>query len=157
MRSQRPPLLSGTGRRASALACALVAAGALTSCGDSDSDKYANAQRPPRPIVISAAINDGAIQVSPAKFGAGPITLIISNQSTASQQVTLETEDDPGGSSPGEKAIETGPINPRETASVKGSVRQGTYTLHVGGDEIRGARVVVGRERPSGQDDLLNP
>lgn len=157
MRSQRPPLLSGTGRRASALVCALAAASALASCGDDDSDKYANAQRPPRPIVISAAINDRSIQVSPARFGAGPITLIISNQSTASQQVTLETEDDPGGSSPGSKAIETGPINPRETASVKGSVGQGTYTLHVGGDEIRGARVVVGKERPSGQNDLLNP
>lgn len=157
MRSQRPLLLSGTGRRASALACALIAAGALSSCGDDGNDKYANAQRPPRPIVISAAINDKSIQVSPRKFGAGPITLIISNQSAASQQVTLETEDDPGGSSPGDKAIETGPINPRETASVKGSVSQGTYTLHVGGEDIRGARVVVGKERPSGQNDLLNP
>lgn len=157
MRSQRPPLLSGTGRRASAFACALIAAGALASCGDDGSDKYANAQRPPRPIVISAAINDQSIQVSPRKFGAGPITLIISNQSTASQQVTLETEDEPGGSSPGEKAIETGPINPRETASVKGSVSQGTYTLHVGGDDIRGARLVVGKERPSAQNDLLTP
>lgn len=157
MRSQRPPLLSGTGRRASAVACALIAAGALASCGDDDGGKYANAQRPPRPIVISASISDDAIQVSPRKFGAGPITLIISNQSAASQQVTLETEDDPGGSSPGEKAIETGPINPRETASVKGSVNQGTYTLHVGGDGIHAARVVVGKERPSGQNDLLNP
>jgi hypothetical protein len=157
MRSQRPPLLSGTGRRASALACALIAAGALASCGSDDRGKYANAQRPPRPIVISAAINGDAIKVSPRKFGAGPITLIISNQSSASQQVTLETEDDPGGSSPGEKAIETGPINPRETASVKGSVNQGTYTLHVGSDDIHAARVVVGKERPSGQNDLLNP
>ena len=50
-----------------------------------------------------------------------------------------------------------GPINPRETASVKGSVNQGTYTLHVGGGDIRAARVVVGQQRPSAQDDLLNP
>lgn len=157
MRSQRPPLLSGTGRRASTLACALIAAGALTSCGSDDSSKYANAQRPPKPIVVSASINDDSIEVSPKKFGAGPITLIISNQSTASQQVTLETEDDPGGSGPGAKAIQTGPINPRETASVKGDVNQGSYTLHVGGDEIHAARVTVGKERPSAQDDLLEP
>ena len=156
MRSHRPPLLRGTGRRASAFACALTAAGALASCGD-DGTKYANAQRPPSPIVVSASIDDNAIRVSPKKFGAGPITLVISNQSTASQQVTLETEDEPGGSGPGEKAIETGPINPRETASVKGDVSEGTYSLHVGGDGIRATRVVVGAERPSAQNDLLTP
>lgn len=148
---------SGTRRRASAFACALIAAGALTSCGSDDGEKYANAQRPARPIVISASINDDAIQVSPKKFGAGPITLVISNQSTASQQVTLETDDEPGDSGPGQKAIETGPINPRETASVKGDVGEGTYTLHVGGDEIRAAQVTVGAKRASSQNDLLQP
>ena len=109
------------------------------------------------PIVISASIDDKSVEVSPRKFGAGPITLVISNQSTASQQVTLETEDEPGGKSPGEKAIETGPINPRETASVKGDLKQGTYTLHVGGDGVRAAKVVVGKQRPSSQNDLLQP
>jgi hypothetical protein len=135
----------------------LIGAGALASCGDDDSGKYANAQRPPRPIVISASINDDSIRVSPKKFGAGPITLVISNQSTASQQVTLETDDQPGDPGPGAKAIETGPINPRETASVKGDVDEGTYTLHVGGDEIRAARVTVGTKRESSQNDLLQP
>lgn len=157
MRSQRPPLPCRAGRRASTLACALLAAGGLASCGGDDSTKYANAQRPPKPIVVSASINDDSIEVSPKRFGAGPITLIISNQSTASQQVTLETEDDPGGSDPGAKAIQTGPINPRETASVKGDVNQGTYTLHVGGDDIHGAKLTVGKERPSAQNDLLEP
>ncbi len=157
MRSHRPPLLSGTGRRASAFACALAAAGALASCGDDDSAKYANAQRPPTPIVVSASIDGDTISVSPKRFGAGPITLVISNQSAASQQVTLETEDDPGGSGPGEKAIETGPINPRETASVKGDLDAGTYSLHVGDDGIRAAKVTVGKERASAQDDLLTP
>ncbi len=109
------------------------------------------------PIVISAAINDDAVSVSPKQFGAGPITLIISNQSTSSQQVTLETTDDPGGSSPGVKAIETGPISPRETASVKGEVKQGTYALRVGADGVRAARIVVGKQRPSAQNELLQP
>ena len=134
----------------------MAGAFALASCGDAD-HKYSNAERPATPIVISASIDDDSVQVSPKRFGAGPITLIISNQSNASQQVTLETDDQPGDSGPGEKAIQTGPINPRETASVKGSVNQGTYTLHVGGDDIHAARVVVGKERPSGQNDLLNP
>jgi hypothetical protein len=139
-----------------AAACALTAALVLASCG-SDDHKNTNAERPPTPIVISASINDEAISVSPKRFGAGPITLIISNQSTSSQQVTLETADDPGGSGPGVKAIETGPINPRETASVKGEVKQGTYALKVGADGVQAARIVVGKQRPSAQNDLLQP
>jgi len=134
----------------------LTAALALASCGSDDS-KRTNSERPPVPIVISAAINDEAVLVSPKRFGAGPITLVISNQSTSSQQVTLETADDPGGSSPGVKAIETGPISPRETASVKGEVKQGTYALRVGADGVRAARIVVGRQRPSAQNELLQP
>jgi hypothetical protein len=156
MRSQRPLLLRGKTRQVATAACALVAASALASCGD-DGPKYANAERPPSPIVISASINDEAIQVSPRKFGAGPITLVISNQSTSSQQVTLETDDQAGDPGPGVKAIETGPINPRETASVKGDLREGTYSLHVGGEGIHAARVVVGQQRPSSQNDLLQP
>jgi hypothetical protein len=137
-------------------ACAITVALALASCGDS-SHKYANAERPPTPIVVSASIDDKSIEVSPKKFGAGPITLIISNQSSQSQQVTLETNSEPGDSGPGQKAIQTGPINPRETASVKGQVSQGTYALRVGGDGIRAARVMVGKQRSSAQNDLLQP
>jgi hypothetical protein len=134
----------------------LTGALALASCGGSD-HKYANAERPATPIVISASIDDKSVEVSPKQFGAGPITLIISNQSTSSQQVTLETDDQPGGSGPGEKAIQTGPINPRETASVKGEVKQGTYDLRVGGDSVRAARITVGKARPTSQNDLLQP
>jgi hypothetical protein len=137
-------------------ACALVAALAVTACGSSD-HKNKNSQRPPTPIVISAAIDDQQVSVSPKRFGAGPITLVISNQSTATQQVTLETVDSPGATGPGETAVHTGPINPRETASVKAVVKPGTYELHTGGGDVRAARITVGRQRPSAQNDLLQP
>ena len=123
MRSQSPAQRRKP-RQAAVAACALAAALTLASCGSDDSTRT-NAERPPVPIVISAAINDDAVSVSPKQFGAGPIRLVISNQSTSSQQVTLETTDDPGGSGPGVKAIATGPISPRETASVKGEVKPG--------------------------------
>ncbi|HEY6760743.1 MAG TPA: hypothetical protein VI318_14695 [Baekduia sp.] len=145
-----------THRHAAVAACAITAAFALAGCGDSKST-YDNAQRPPSPIVVSASIDDQSVQVSPRKFGAGPITLIISNQSSASQRVTLESDGGPGDSGPGQKAIETGPINPRETASVKGDVSQGTYALRVGGGDVKAARITVGKERPSSQNDLLQP
>ncbi|QEC48158.1 hypothetical protein FSW04_11655 [Baekduia soli] len=127
----------------------------LAGCGGS-SPAYRNAERPAAPIVLSASIDDRAVSVSPAHLGAGPVTLVITNQSMGAQQITLETVNRPG-SGPGEKAVQTGPINPRETASVQAEVKQGTYTLHVGGDGVRAARIVVGRPRPSSQNDLLQP
>jgi hypothetical protein len=145
-----------TPRQAAAAACALTAAVLTAACGQTE-HKYANTERPATPIVISASIDDKSVVVSPREFGAGPITLIISNQSTSSQQVTLETDDQPGDQGPGEKAIQTGPINPRETASVKGEVKQGTYALRVGGDDVRPAHITVGKARPSAQNDLLQP
>jgi hypothetical protein len=98
------------------------------------------------------------VQISPRKLGAGPITLVITNQSNAAQQVTLETSEDPAGG-PGEKAVTTGPISPRETASVNADVKQGTYALRVGGGDggVKAARLVVGGPRPSSQNDLLQP
>src|SRR4051812_12001150 len=108
MRSQGPAMRR-TPRQAAAAACALTLAGALAACGGSD-HVYKNAARPATPIVISAAISDHSVIVSPKRFGAGPITLIISNQSSQSQQVTLETDSHPGDTGPGQKAIQTGPI-----------------------------------------------
>jgi hypothetical protein len=141
--------------KAAVAACAITAAFVLASCG-SDDHKYANAERPPTPIVVSASIDDKTVEVSPKKFGAGPITLIISNQSSSAQQVTLETDQQPGDDGPGQKAIETGPINPRETASVKGQVEKGTYALRVG-DGVKAATITVGKQRPTSQNDLLQP
>jgi hypothetical protein len=128
---------------------ALVAGG----CGSSSSD-YKNTPKPPAPIVVSASIGNDTVNVSPTKFGAGPITLVITNQSSDSQQVTLESADTSSG--PGTRPVQTGPINPRETASVAANVKQGTYSLKVGGD-VKDARIVVGRERKSAQNELLQP
>ena len=132
-----------------ACAVAVLAAG----CGSTAT--YHNTPKPPAPIVVSASINDQQISVSPHRFGAGPITLVITNQSSAAQQVTLETSDTRNG--PGEKAVQTGPISPRETASVQTKVDPGTYALHVGGSGVKAAQVVVGRLRKSAQNDLLQP
>ena len=138
---------------AAVAACALsvvVAAG----CGSSGGD-YKNTPKPPSPIVVSASIDNNTVDVSPKKFGAGPITLVITNQSSSAQQVTLETADTSSG--PGERALQTGPINPRETAHVSAQVKEGTYALRVGAGGVKEARIVVGRQRASSQNDLLTP
>ena len=129
---------------------------ALSACGSSHNDSQ-NAERPPTPIVISAAISDQRVSVSPKRFGAGPITLLISNQSNATQQVTLETTDTPGADQPGATAVKTGPINPSETASVKAVVQEGVYALHTAGGDVTPVTLTIGPERPSAQNDLLQP
>lgn len=128
---------------------------AVAGCG-STSHAYRNSPRPPAPVVVSASIGDQQVSVSPTHLGAGPITLVITNQSASSQQITLATRDAPG-SGPGVTAVRTGPINPRETASVRAEVRPGTYDLAVRGGAVQAARIHVGQPRPSAQNDLLQP
>ena len=110
----------------------------LAACG---SETRVNRERPPAPINVTAAIHPSRVQVSPATFGAGPIVLIVSNQSSRAQAVTFETAGRAAGIT-----SSTGSISPR-----------GTYSVRVGDRTIRPARVVVGAKRPSAQDDLLQP
>ena len=93
--------------------------------------------------------------MSPKTFGAGPIVIIVSNQTAERQTVTLETEE-LGGSQPGVRRS-TNPIDPRSTATLKVDVRQGTYAVSTRGDSIEPATVEVGKARKSAQDELLQP
>jgi hypothetical protein len=151
MRRLTQPALRKAPGRACAAACAVGLL--LAGCGSNGHD-YANSPRPPVPIVISVSIDDQMVTVAPSHLGAGPVTLVITNQSKDSQQVTLEQD---ASSGPNDAAVQTGPINPRETAQIETKVAQGDYALRVGGDGVRGAHLVVGRERPSSQNDLLTP
>ena len=117
-----------------------------SSCGSSD-DR--NANRPPVPVNISIQLGPQKVTVSPAKFGAGPITLLVVNQSGATQTVTID----------GPRVRQSvGPINPEDTATLKVTVQPGDYAVST--DEsagLRPARLTVGPKRPSGQNTLLLP
>ena len=139
--------------RITAMAFAATPLLLVSACGENDD--YANEPRPPTPIVVSASISDGRISVSPQKFGAGPITLIVTNQTDSAQEVTLET-DEIGGDSTGIQQ-ESGPINPGDTASLKAELEQGTYRVGVSGTGIDASSLQVGDARPSAQDELLQP
>jgi hypothetical protein len=138
------------GRVYGGIALALVSVAGCGGGGD-----YANKPRPPAPINVTAAITNSKISVSPRRFGAGPIVLIISNQSSSAQKVTFET-DELGGDQPGRK-FNTTPINPRATATLKVDVRQGRWKLSASEDAVRPAALRVGRKRDSAQNDLLQP
>jgi len=132
-----------------------VSGAALLVAGCGSESDYANKPRPPSPITITAAISKERVQVSPRRFGAGPITLVVTNQSGKSADIVLETDN----SGSGQAGIrqQTGPINPQGTASLKADLRQGRYTVRVRSGEIRPASLNVGRKRESAQNELLQP
>lgn len=138
-------------RRTAHVVPSLALAGVLVAgCGASND--YKNEPRPPAPIVVTASINKNEVAVSPKRFGAGPITLIVTNQTGASQQLTVEVNSGQAGFKG-----RTGPINPRDTGQLKADLARGTYSVHVDGNSIRPAHLTVGRERASAQNDLLQP
>jgi hypothetical protein len=141
----------GLAYRVCAPALAVIAAASASACG-SDDTSYTNAPRPPSPINVTAAITNQRIEVSPRRFGAGPIVLIISNQSSDAQAVTFETHGEEAGI-----RQTTSAINPAGTAQLQIDIDQGTYQLSVDDHTIRPASVRVGRPRPSAQNELLQP
>jgi hypothetical protein len=125
-------------------------AGMLAGCGDEGD--YSNLPRPPSPIVVTASIGKGSVAVSPRRFGAGPVRLVVTNQTDSAQQIIFESAGSGGGFTQ-----RSGPINPRGTAELKAEVPQGRAVVRVSGKGIDASRVTVGPQRRSGQDELLQP
>jgi hypothetical protein len=125
--------------------CALAAV--ATGCGGDDEAR--SEERPPVPINISVSLNENSVTASPAEFGAGPITLLISNGSGASQTLTID----------GPRLRRSlGPINPQDTATVRLRIEPGEFTISAAESAgLREARLRVGPERPSAQNQLLLP
>jgi hypothetical protein len=135
---------------------AVAALGAVAlAAGCGEEDDYENELRPPSPIVVSASIGEDRVSVSPRRFGAGPVTLIVTNQTESAQELRLETDEIAGGQAGIEQ--ETGPISPGDTASLKADLRKGTYKVGVDGRGIDEAALDVGDPRKSAQDELLQP
>jgi hypothetical protein len=130
-----------------ALSAGLVVLG---GCGEDD---FANRERPARPIVVTAVVSGERVSVSPARFGAGTIDLTVTNQTAASQRVTLRSLGRTG------RTLQqtTGPINPSDVTTLKARLHTGTYTLAASSGSVDPARIHVGAPRPSAQDELLQP
>jgi hypothetical protein len=128
-------------------AVAIVIAG----CGGSGS--YANDPRPPAPITVTAAIRPEGLIISPARIGAGPILLIVTNQTSRSQTVTVSQNT----SATSNSADSTGPINPQGVGQLKVDLVEGHYTIKASQSSVSPAVLAVGRPRPSAQNELLQP
>jgi hypothetical protein len=134
------------------LRCALLLLAVAGAAGCGDDEERVNGERPAATINVTAAIAGGEIHVSPRRFGAGPIRLIVSNQTRSEQEVTLAT----GGNASGVTRTST-PIRPAGTGTLQMDVPEGDYELRTVDGDIAPTALTVGAPRPSAQDQLLLP
>ena len=127
----------------------------LGAAGCGGGSKFKDRPRPPVPIELSGVITDNDVSVQPDHLGAGPVTLVISNQSSRSHTVTIE-----GG--PHNTTEQVGPINPLDTGRIQETLEEGTYTVRAGSaqatsDEIQPATLDIGPPRKSSSGQVLLP
>ena len=133
-----------------ALSVGLAALG-VAGCGRDD---FENEPRPPVPMELSGVIQEDKLTVSPSRnIGAGPFTILISNQTDAEHTVTLE------GASITE---EVGPVAPDDTVEIRRTLAPGSYEVRAGSEravrrEIQPAMLDIGKERENSNSELLLP
>ena len=126
----------------------LAAVAALAACGDDSNDR--NTERPPVPLNVSVVIGQDDISASPAKFGAGPITLLVSNQSGASRTLNID----------GTAADPVRRADPARGHRHAEGDRRNPATLQLAAADTEGVkpvRIAVGPKRPSAQNQLQLP
>jgi len=136
-------------KRKASLVVAAATVLAVSACGSTK--RYANNPRPPDLVILATAVTNDRVAVVPARIGAGPVEFTLANETGASQTVTVASDQ------AGQLRLQTPPINPGDTASLKTVLKTGGYTVRVDGSTIRASRVAVGPSRPSAQNTLIEP
>lgn len=136
------------------IAVLCVALLALAGCGGDDD--YDNAARPPAPVNVAVNLSGDRVAVSPDRVGAGPVVLLVANQSGRSRDVMLTAPED-SSSSCVESDVSSGPINPQGTARLQLSLVEGRCLISVADGTLQPSRLTVGPPRPTAQQDLLQP
>jgi hypothetical protein len=138
------------GTRVRACAALAVAAALIAGCGEDD---FKNEARAPVRIALTGVIQDDKVTVSPAKLGAGPVEITISNQTDRVRTITLE----------GESITEQqGPVQPGGTATIQRTLDPGSYEVRAGSEkavrkEIQPAVLEIGKKRKNSNNELLLP
>ena len=132
---------------------ALIAVGALAVAGCGGGKTFKNDPRPAAPVQLTGVVRDKQVDISPKRVGAGPVILIVSNQTEQARIITLEGEG---------TTDSVGPIQPLDTAKLQQTLKPGSYTVKAGSKtatpkEIKPGTLTVGPERPSSSNELLLP
>jgi hypothetical protein len=139
-------------RIAALVSGAAAAAMVLAGCGGGKD--FADKPRPPAPVQLTGVITDTGVTVSPNKVGAGPVVIIVSNQTQASHTLTLE----------GARLapVRTGPIHPLDTGQIQRTLDPGVYTVRARSSRatarrIRPAHLHIGKPRPDSNNQVDLP
>ena len=122
----------------------------IAGCGEDD---FKNEARAPVRIALTGVIQNDKVTVSPAKIGAGPVEITISNQTSRERTITLEGES---------ITEEQGPVQPGDTATIQKTLEPGSYEVRAGSKkavrkEIEPAMLQIGKERKNSNNELLQP
>src|SRR4051794_24975545 len=135
------------------LTFALLATAGLAVTGGGGGSDFKNEPRPPAPVQLTGVIQDNKVTVSPNRVGAGPIIIIVSNQTQNAHTLTLDG---------GETKDTVGPINPLDTAKIQQTLKEGSYQLRAGSaravaKEVKPAKLSVGPQRRDSSNQVLLP
>jgi hypothetical protein len=131
------------GRCAAALL--VVAAVVAAGCGAED---VPNDPRPPAPIELSVKVDNHNVEVVPDVFGAGLVTVTISNQSSDDVELNFNGPKDD---------IPTDLIPAGGIRNAQFELGTGNYTVETSISTIVPGHIIVGPERPSASNDLQLP
>lgn len=139
--------MSPTSRtRGTLVSACVVAAGALTACGGVTEAEKTRSPRPPATVDLTATISGDGVLVSPRAVGAGPVRILVTNQTDAPQRPRLRRS--------GGRVLPAASIPAGGVATLRTTLTRGRWTLRGAGD---GATIRVGPRRPSADSDLLLP
>jgi hypothetical protein len=129
-----------------------LTAGLLAGCGGGKN--FADQPRPSAPLYLTGVITSSGVTVSPNRAGAGPVVILVSNQTQASHTLTLDGDNI--------APVQSGSIAPTDTGRIQTTLSPGTYTVKAGSvqavrKQLAPARLVIGKERADSNDQVGLP
>jgi hypothetical protein len=138
------------GRRRGGLGLLLAATAlALAGCGTGSPQHFADKPRPAVPVDLTVYVDNQHVSVSPARVGAGPVILYVTNQASHTQNVAITT-------ARGRSVASSGRINAGATAQITANLKRGSYRVRAAA-HTAAARLRITHPRPNADNVLLQP
>jgi hypothetical protein len=146
--------MSNRGRKRIGALASGVAVAALLVVGCGGGKNFADKPRPAAPITLTGVISNKGVTMSPNKVGAGPVVILVSNQTLAPHTLELD------GSAI--QPVRTNAVAPSDTGRIQTTLTKGVYTVKAGSEkavarELRPARLIIGAERADSNDEVGLP
>ena len=144
-------------RKAISLLALAALAAVASGCGPS-SQQRTSELRPPAPALVSAALTEDGILLSPTRIGGGPVTLAVTNESGTRHRVTFSSASEPGSGTADSVGDQSASLPPGINALLRANLEPGSaWSVSVEDGSLEPQTLYVGPERPSSQNDLMLP